>query len=45
MFTDEDKDAVAHLHEDALIVKVTLAGHELNQALIDGGSLVDILFK
>ncbi|XP_024041852.1 uncharacterized protein LOC127898847 [Citrus sinensis] len=30
MFTDEDEEAVAHPHEDALIVKVVLAGQELN---------------
>ena len=45
MFTDEDEEAVAHPHEDALVVKVTLAGQELNRALVDGGSSVDILFK
>ena len=47
MFTDEDEDeeTIAYPHENALVVKVTLAGQELNQALIDGGSSVDILFK
>ena len=45
MFTDEDEEAVAHLHENALVVKVVLAGQELNQAFVNGGSSVDILFK
>ena len=47
MFTDEDEDeeAVTHPHEDALVVKVVLAGQELNRAFVDGGSSVDILFK
>lgn len=35
MFIVEDKEAVAHPHEDVLIVKVTLAGQELNRALVD----------
>ena len=45
MFTDEDEEAVAHPHEDALVVKVVLAGQELNRTFVDGGSSVDILFK
>ena len=45
MFTDEDKEAVAHPHEDAFVVNVALAGQELNRALVDGGSSFDILFK
>lgn len=45
MFTDEDEEAVTHPHEDALVVKVTLAGQELHRALVDGGSSIDILFK
>ena len=45
MFTDEDKEAVAHPHEDTLVVKVTLVGQELNRALVDEGSFVNILFK
>lgn len=45
MFTDEDEEAVVHPHEDAFVVNVALAGQELNRALVDGGSSVDILFK
>ena len=45
MFTDEDEEVVAHPHEYALVIKVALAGQELNGALVDGGSSVNILFK
>ncbi|KAH9802499.1 Integrase catalytic domain-containing protein [Citrus sinensis] len=47
MFTDEDEEeeVVVHPYEDVLVVKVVLAGQELNRAFVDGGSSVDILFK
>ena len=45
MFTDEDEEAIVHPHEDMLVVKVVLAGQELNRAFVDGGSSIDILFK
>ena len=45
MVTDENEEVVAHPQEDALAVKVTLAGQELNRALVNKGSLVGILFK
>ena len=45
MFTNKDEEVVAHPHEDALVVKVMLAGHELNRAPVDRGSSIDILFK
>ena len=45
MFTEEDEEAVVHPHEDALVMKVVLAGQELNRAFVDGGSSIDILFK
>ena len=45
MFTNEDEEAVAHPHENALVVNVALVGQELKRALVDGGSSVAILFK
>lgn len=45
MFTDEHEKAVTHPHEDTLIMKFTLVGQELNRALVDKGSSVEILFK
>lgn len=45
MFIDEDEEEVAHPYEDALVVKVTLIEHELNQALVNEDSLANNLFK
>lgn len=45
ILTNENEEAITYPHENTLIMKVTLAWHELNWALVDGGSSVEILFK
>ena len=45
MWTDDDKEGVLYPHEDALVIKVTVAGKELWRILEDTGSSIDILFK
>lgn len=45
MFTNKDEEAVIHPFEYVLIVNVTSAGYELNRALVDEGSSINVLFK
>ena len=45
MWTDDDEEGVLYPHEDALVIKETMAGKEFQRILVDTGSLVDILFK
>lgn len=45
MFIDKDEEAVAYLHKDMHVVKVTLVRQKLNRSLVDGGSSLDFLLK
>ena len=45
MRIDDDEDGVLYSHEDALVIKVMVAGKEFWRILVDTGSSVDILFK
>ena len=45
MFTDEDAQGVSFPHDDALIIKATIGGTEVDRILVDPGSAVDIIFK
>ena len=45
IWTDDDKEGVICPHDDALVIKVTLAGKEFQRILRDTGRSVDILFK
>ena len=45
MWTDDDEEGISYPHEDALVIKATVAGTELRRILVDTGSSVDILFK
>ena len=45
MWIDDNNEGVLYSHEDALVIKATMAGREFQQTLMDTSSLVDILFK
>ncbi|XP_052288620.1 uncharacterized protein LOC127899311 [Citrus sinensis] len=45
MWTDEDEKGVLYPHEDALVIKATVASKKFDRILIDTGSSVDVLFK
>ncbi|KAH9688200.1 Ribonuclease H [Citrus sinensis] len=45
MWTDEDEEGILYPHEDALVIKATVASKEFDRILIDTGSSVDVLFK
>ena len=45
MWTGDDDEGILYPHKDALVIKVTVAGKEFQQILIDTSSSVDILFK
>lgn len=45
MWTDDDEECVLYPHEDALVIKASVAGKEFQRILMDTGSSVDILFK
>ncbi|XP_052299551.1 uncharacterized protein LOC127903038 [Citrus sinensis] len=45
MWTDEDEEGILYPHEDALVIKASVASTELRRILVDTGSSVDILFK
>ena len=45
MFTNEDARGVSFPHDDALIIKATIGGTEVDRILVDPGSAVDIISK
>ncbi|XP_024035603.1 uncharacterized protein LOC112096410 [Citrus clementina] len=45
MWTDEDEEGILYPHEDALVIKATVASKKFDWILIDTGSSVDVLFK
>ena len=45
MWTKDNEEGILYPHEDALVIKVLVAGTELQRILVDTGSSVDILFK
>ncbi|KAH9715068.1 hypothetical protein KPL71_020894 [Citrus sinensis] len=45
MWTDEDEEGILYPHEDALVIKATVASKKVDRILIDTGSSVDVLFK
>ncbi|KAH9727588.1 Ribonuclease H [Citrus sinensis] len=45
MWTDEDEEGILYPHEDALVIKATVASKKFDRILIDTGSSVDVLFK
>ena len=45
MWTDEDEEWILYPHEDALVIKATVASKKFDQILVDTGSSVDVLFK
>ena len=45
IWTDDNEEGVLYPHEDALVIKATVAGKEFQHILVDIGSSVDILFK
>ncbi|XP_024039560.1 uncharacterized protein LOC112098160 [Citrus clementina] len=45
MWTDEDEEGILYPHEDALVIKATVASRKFDRILVDTGSSVDVLFK
>ena len=45
MWTDEDEEGILYPHEDALVIKATVASKKFDRILVDTGSSVDVLFK
>ena len=45
MWTYDDEEGVIYPHEDALVIKATVAGKGFQRILVYTGSSVDILFK
>ncbi|KAH9750796.1 Ribonuclease H [Citrus sinensis] len=45
MWTDEDEEGIIYPHEDALVIKATVASKKFDRILVDTGSSVDVLFK
>ncbi|XP_015384632.1 uncharacterized protein LOC107176502 [Citrus sinensis] len=45
MWTDEDEEVILYLHEDALVIKATVASKKFDRIQVDTGSSVDVLFK
>ncbi|XP_058092611.1 uncharacterized protein LOC131239068 [Magnolia sinica] len=43
-FTDEDAQEIHRLHDDALVVTLTIANRRVFRILVDTGSSVDVLF-
>jgi hypothetical protein len=44
VFTDEDLQSIAFLHNDALVVTLLISNYNIHKVLIDIGSSADILF-
>ncbi|XP_052295858.1 uncharacterized protein LOC127901870 [Citrus sinensis] len=45
MWTDEDEEGILYPHEDALVIRATVASKKFDRILVDTGSSVDVLFK
>lgn len=45
MLTEKDSKGIFYPHDDALIVKMNVAGRNLNKVLVNSGRSVDILLK
>ncbi|XP_024033525.1 uncharacterized protein LOC112095658 [Citrus clementina] len=45
MWTDEDEEEILYPHEDALVIRATVASKKFDRILVDTGSSVDVLFK
>ena len=45
MWTDEDEEGILYPHEDALVIKATIASKKFDRILVDTRSSVDVLFK
>ncbi|XP_024043173.1 uncharacterized protein LOC112099890 [Citrus clementina] len=43
--TNEDEEGILYPHEDALVIKATVASKKFDQILVDTWSSVDVLFK
>jgi hypothetical protein len=43
-FTEEDFKLKSVIHNDAMVIKVNIAGWIIGKVLVDNGSSVDILF-
>ena len=43
-FSEEDAQGVAMLHDDALVVTLTVANHVIHRILVNNGSSTDILY-
>lgn len=42
-FTDEDAQRLHHLHDNALVIALSVSNYTTKWILVDNGSLVDIL--
>ena len=43
-FSDKDAEGVAMPHDNALVVTMTVANHNIHRILIDNGSSVEIIY-
>ena len=44
IFTDEDAPGIQTLHDDAVVVSMTIANYDVTRILVDNGSSTNILF-
>lgn len=45
LWTEDDKEEILNLHEDAVMIKANVTSKEFNRILMALGNSMDILFK
>ncbi|XP_058106835.1 uncharacterized protein LOC131250564 [Magnolia sinica] len=44
-FTEDNVHGIQHLHDDALVVTMTIANHKVYRILVDTGSSADVIYS